>query len=101
MGRINNIPVLLQIMAWRRPGGKPLSEPIMVVLPTHICVTKSQWVKNERVDRYRPLTVQQHNNMDPSRSQLFGYNPSSLSLVKEQKKMRLGDVAKPTVQQIW
>ena len=28
--RINKIPVLVQIMAWRRPGNKPLSEPTMV-----------------------------------------------------------------------
>ena len=28
--KINNIPALVQIMAWRRPGEKPLSEPIMV-----------------------------------------------------------------------
>ena len=27
---INNIPSLVQIMAWRRPGDKPLSEPMMV-----------------------------------------------------------------------
>ena len=26
---INNIPALVQIMAWRRPGDKPLSEPII------------------------------------------------------------------------
>ena len=45
MGPINNIPALVQIMAWRRPGDKPLSEPIMVRLPTHICVTRPQWVK--------------------------------------------------------
>ena len=43
-GPINNIPALVQIMAWRRPGDKPLSEPIMVILPTHICVTRPQWV---------------------------------------------------------
>ena len=42
--RINNIPALVQIMAWRRPGDKPLSEPIMVSLLTHICVTRPQWV---------------------------------------------------------
>ena len=29
-GPINNIPALVQIMAWRRPGDKPLSEPMMV-----------------------------------------------------------------------
>ena len=29
-GSINNIPALVQIMAWRRPGDKPLSEQMMV-----------------------------------------------------------------------
>ena len=43
-GPINNIPALVQIMAWRRPGGKPLSELMMVSLLTHICVTRPQWV---------------------------------------------------------
>ena len=43
-GPINNIPTLVQVMAWRRPGDKPLSEPMMVRLPTHICVTHPQWV---------------------------------------------------------
>ena len=42
--RINNIPTLVQIMAWRRLGGKPLSGPMMVCLLTHICVTRLQWV---------------------------------------------------------
>ena len=27
---INNIPALVQIMAWHRPGNKPLSEQMMV-----------------------------------------------------------------------
>ena len=40
---ISNIPALVQIMAWRRPGDKPLSEPMMVFSPTHICVTRPQW----------------------------------------------------------
>ena len=43
-GPINNISALVQIMAWRRPGDKPLSEPMMVSLPTHICVTRPQSV---------------------------------------------------------
>ena len=29
-GPINNIPALVQIMAWRRPGDKPLSKPMIV-----------------------------------------------------------------------
>ena len=41
-GLINNIPALVQIMAWRRSGDKPLSEPMMVSLLTHICVTRPQ-----------------------------------------------------------
>ena len=44
-GSMNKIPALVQIMAWRRPGDKPLSEPMMVSLLTHICVTRPQWVK--------------------------------------------------------
>ena len=44
-GPINNILTLVQIMAWRRPGDRPLSEPMVVSLLTHICVTRPQWVK--------------------------------------------------------
>ena len=44
--QINNIPALVQIMAWHRPGAKPLSEPMMVRLLTHICVTRPQWVNH-------------------------------------------------------
>ena len=43
-GPINNIPALVLIMAWNRPGHKPLSEPMMVSLLTHICVTQPQWL---------------------------------------------------------
>ena len=41
-GPINNIPALVQKMACRRPGDKPLSEPMMVRLATHICVSRPQ-----------------------------------------------------------
>ena len=40
--RINNIPALVHITAWCRPGDKSLSEPMMVNLLTHICVTRPQ-----------------------------------------------------------
>ena len=43
-GLINNIPALIQIMAWCRPGNKSLFEPLMVTLLTHLCVTLPQWV---------------------------------------------------------
>ena len=42
--QIINIPALVQIMAWRRSGDKPLSEPMMLSLLTYICVTRPQWV---------------------------------------------------------
>ena len=45
-GPINNISALVQIMAWCSPGNKPLSEPVMTSLPTHICITRPQWVKD-------------------------------------------------------
>ena len=51
-GPINNIPALVQIMAWRRPGDKPLSEPVMVSLLTHICVTRPQWVNTLMLRQY-------------------------------------------------
>ena len=43
-GPVNNNPALVQIMAWRRSGDKPLSEPMMVSLLPHICVARPQWV---------------------------------------------------------
>ena len=46
-GHINNIPALVKITAWRRPGDKPLSESMMVNLPTHICATRPRWVKSK------------------------------------------------------
>ena len=45
-GPINNIPALVQIMAWCRLGDKPLSEPMMVLLLMHMCVTRPQWVNS-------------------------------------------------------
>ena len=45
-GPINNIPALVQKVAWRRPGDKPLSEAMVGSLLMHICVTLPQWVKS-------------------------------------------------------
>ena len=71
MGPFSNIPALLQIMAWRRPGDKPLSEPIMVSLPTHICVTRPQWVKVPSAKRRMSLFCSSL-NVKLSRSSHFG-----------------------------
>ena len=37
--QIDNIRALVQIMNWCRLGDKPLSEPMVVSLMAHICVT--------------------------------------------------------------
>ena len=44
---IDNIPTLIQIITWCRPGDKPLSEPMIADLLMHIWVTRPQWVKNQ------------------------------------------------------
>ena len=43
-GPIYSMPALVQTLAWHRPGYKRLSEPMMVSLPTYICVTPPQRV---------------------------------------------------------
>ena len=51
-GPIDNYPTLVQIIAWRRPGEKPLSQPMMDSLLMHICVTRPQWVKRKWICWY-------------------------------------------------
>ena len=46
-GPISNIPASVQIVAWRRPGDKQLSEPVLVRLPTHVCVTRPESINIE------------------------------------------------------
>ena len=53
-GPINYNPALVQIMAWCRSGDKPLSEPMMVSLLTHICLTRPQWVKKKMQNFPKP-----------------------------------------------
>ena len=48
-GRIKNIPALVPILAWRRLGNKPLSEPMIVSLLIHICITRPQWANTYRI----------------------------------------------------
>ena len=44
-GLINNIPALVQIMVCDRPGNKPLTEPMMVILLMQICAPQLQWAR--------------------------------------------------------
>ena len=42
---IDNKPTSLEIMAWRRIGDKPLSEPKLTRFPEHRCDTTGGWAK--------------------------------------------------------
>ena len=53
-GPINNIPAMVQVMDWRRSGDKPLSEPMMISLLRHICVTQPQWVNDAGHQQAQP-----------------------------------------------
>ena len=69
--RINNIPALVQIMVWRRPGDKPLSEPMVVRLPTHICVTRLQWVKTSSAMEQFPNAIEHWGLSQPLKCLFF------------------------------
>ena len=54
---INNIPALVEIMAWPRPGDKPLSEPMLVSLPTHLYASLGL---NELTEMVATLMTSEH-----------------------------------------
>ena len=58
---INNIPALVQIMTWHQPGNKPLSEPMLVNLVTHICTRphrgKCAWARALIFDSWMDVLV--------------------------------------------
>ena len=55
--RINNNPSLVQIMAWRWPGDKPLSEPMMVSLLKDISMTWPQRVNTLKPEKNVQMTI--------------------------------------------
>ena len=81
-GLINNIPPLVQIMAWRRPGDKPLSEPMMVNLLTHICLTLPQWVNVSNFTNTGIITVQ-----GPNANYIMPYTDIKSEMRKLQTKV--------------
>ena len=56
-GQINNIPALVQIMAWGQLCAKPLSEPMMFSLLMHICITRPQWVNDWGLAAYSCIFI--------------------------------------------
>ena len=47
-----DIPALVEVAVWRRPGDRPVSEPVMARLLTHICVIRPQWVNDMNFMKY-------------------------------------------------
>ena len=68
-------------MAWRRLGDKPLSEPMMVSLLTHICVTRPQWVQRYYITTDNNDTDTNDNNIDINNFMLWLWLSSSLSFL--------------------
>ena len=64
-GPINNIPALVQIMAWCRSGNKPLSEPMLIILLAHICITRLQWVNQHWVMVMTVIHTVLSHHLDP------------------------------------
>ena len=64
-GSINTITAFVQIMDWCRSGDKTLSEPTVVSLPTHICVSRHQWV-NDYVDACEIYRRSRADGMNPN-----------------------------------
>ena len=62
--RITSVSALVHKMAWRRPGDKPLSEPMMVSLLTLICVTRPQWVQQNNA-KEKTICGTKHNHLSP------------------------------------
>ena len=82
---INNIPALVQIVAWRRPGDKPLSEPMMVNLLTHICVSRPQWVNAQSREEGQSHKQLFRNNCRNFKMKIRVTRPSRSAQVKKVK----------------
>ena len=84
-------------MAWRRPGDKPLSEPIMVKLLTHIyaslCLNElNDYIRNIRWEEFSKYPSDGNeqwgffkNIFQKAKEKWFWGNLSIMSMEKEQK----------------
>ena len=72
-GNINNIPALLQIIASCWPGDKPLSEPMIISLLTHICISQPQWVKGKlmSISIYHQFIKKKTSMVDHNKRKLY------------------------------
>ena len=80
-GLINNIPSWVQIMAWRRTGDKPLSEPMMLSFLMHICIIRPQWVNSLRLSDAYMCQYNIQTLLQIMACHLFGTKPPSKTML--------------------
>ena len=75
---------LIQIMAWCRPQDNPLSKPMMVRSPRHICVTRPEWINSHlsHEGQWHPLMTVILVKTGWGSSQAITWNNIDLSLVR-------------------
>ena len=80
-------------MAWRQPGDKPLSEPMMVRLLTHICVSRPQWVNSsnavESNTTTHPQPIHDVNSLRPIHAPMYQWTGPALVQVMTCSAVRL------------
>ena len=57
MSPIDNMPALVQLMAWRRTGDKPLSEPMLTRFTDAYMRHKGRWVNREEMHLPNEVTL--------------------------------------------
>ena len=74
-----------QIMAWRRPGDKPLSEPMMVNLLTLICITLpnelTHWARVTHICVGKLTIIGSDNGLSPERRQAIIWTNAGILLI--------------------
>ena len=76
-GQINNIPTLVQITAWHRPGNKPLSEPTMVS-----SVTRTHWGRVTHICVGNLTIIGSDNGLSPGRHQAIIRTIAGILLIR-------------------
>ena len=89
---ISNIPALVQTMACRLVGTKPLSEPMIVRLLTHICVTRPQWVNQatfglDNMALLNWVNIASGNVLVPVWHQTITWTKADLLLIRNQENI--------------
>ena len=68
---LNNIPALVQIMAWHQPGAKPLSESMMLSLLMYICHSASMSLEKFKFEVHQFSTKLIHLKMSSAKCGSF------------------------------